>query len=451
MGCYASSMFYYLDCCYKLPGGPRGPRGPRFGRFYKKYPQFEQYAGHFTSLGFTERDLAYLKQVFDHADGDKSGQISLMELLMFLDIDRTKFAKRVFSIFDEDLSGEIDFREFVVAMWNYCTLGKSALCLFAFDLYDSDSSGYIETSEIKHMLKDIYGKKFDKSGLAVRVLGQLTGGGADAMLGIDTEVSVSMFEQFSRTHPALLYPAYSFQHNLQQKVLGPGFWESKAHNRLCLTGNKETNVTEFLKAMMNEGAFHALVLDPFSKKGGEQPTDVELTNLANVMDNAGSVAARRMQKGIAVTTVTAVHAAAKFKGSLKKKRNGGGGRRRSSDQIELKAKRGEDRRGAAVKEAQDKAQARFGGKLSAAEAAEKLAGKGGKGGRDNRFLKDGAREKNAKTGERNSIKLKKARTAISASTAFNGLNKLAHEGKSGGAVGGRSSKVMPVKRGGSNK
>ena len=31
------------------------------------------------------------------------------------------------------------------------------------------------------------------------------------------------------------------------------------------------------------------------------------------------------------------------------------------------------------------------------------------------------------------------------------LNKLAHEGKSGGAVGGRSSKVMPVKRGGSNK
>ena len=118
MGCYASSMFYYLDCCYKLPGGPRGPRGPRFGRFYKKYPQFEQYAGHFTSLGFTERDLAYLKQVFDKADGDKSGQISLMELLMFLDIDRTKFAKRVFSIFDEDLSGEIvGVRAWVALRW----------------------------------------------------------------------------------------------------------------------------------------------------------------------------------------------------------------------------------------------------------------------------------------------------------------------------------------------
>ena len=437
MGCYASTLFYYCDCCYKLPGGPRGPRGPRFGKFYSRYPQFEQYAGQFASLGFTERDLSYLKETFDKADGDASGQISLMELLMFLDIDRTKFAKRVFSIFDEDLSGEIDFREFVVAMWNYCTLGKSALCLFAFDLYDSDSSGYIETSEIKTMLKDIYGKQFDRSGLAVKVLGQLTGTTSDAMLGIETEISVSGFEAFSRTHPALLYPAYQFQHNLQHKVLGSGFWASKAHARLSLTGNKATNVTEFLKAMMNEGAFHDLVLDPFSKRGGEKPTDVELTNLSNVMDNAGSVAARRMQKGIAVTTVTAVHAAAKFKGALSKK--GGGRRRSSASTVEVKAKRGAERKALADKEAAEKAQARFGGNLSAAEAAKKLASKD-KGGKANRFLKDGKRATNAKTGERNSVKIRKARTAVAASNAFNGLNKLKNEGRDGKPHG---SKVMP--------
>ena len=46
---------------------------------------------------------------------------------MFLDVERTRFTKRIFSIFDDDKSGQIDFREFVLSIWNYCTLGKSSL------------------------------------------------------------------------------------------------------------------------------------------------------------------------------------------------------------------------------------------------------------------------------------------------------------------------------------
>ena len=36
-----------------------------------------------------------------------------------------------------------DFREFVVALWSYCTYDKNALTMFAFDLYDLDASGLI--------------------------------------------------------------------------------------------------------------------------------------------------------------------------------------------------------------------------------------------------------------------------------------------------------------------
>ena len=46
---------------------------------------------------------------------------------MFLDVERARFTKRIFSIFDNDKSGQIDFREFVLSIWNYCTLGKSSL------------------------------------------------------------------------------------------------------------------------------------------------------------------------------------------------------------------------------------------------------------------------------------------------------------------------------------
>jgi hypothetical protein len=39
--------------------------------------------------------------------------------------------------------GAQSFDEFVVALWNYCTLDKSALLLFAFDMCDLDSTGEI--------------------------------------------------------------------------------------------------------------------------------------------------------------------------------------------------------------------------------------------------------------------------------------------------------------------
>ena len=54
---------------------------------------------------------------------------------MFLDVERTRFTKRIFSIFDDDKSGEIDFREFVLSIWNYCTLGKTSLSKLSIDIY----------------------------------------------------------------------------------------------------------------------------------------------------------------------------------------------------------------------------------------------------------------------------------------------------------------------------
>ena len=51
-------------------------------------------------------------------------EISISELLKFLDLQETPFTRAIFMVMDEDKSGEIDFREFVIALWNYCTLSK---------------------------------------------------------------------------------------------------------------------------------------------------------------------------------------------------------------------------------------------------------------------------------------------------------------------------------------
>ena len=56
------------------------------------------------------------------------------------------------------------------SLWNYCTVGPHALSIFAFDMYDCDSSGTIDKDEIRLMLKEVYGDEFDRNEFAHRIL-----------------------------------------------------------------------------------------------------------------------------------------------------------------------------------------------------------------------------------------------------------------------------------------
>jgi len=81
----------------------------------------------FHKMKFTKQEITRLYELFCRVDVDHSGTVDMVELLTLLDIERTKFSVRVFSIFDDDRSGLIDFKEFVLAAWNYCTLSDSSL------------------------------------------------------------------------------------------------------------------------------------------------------------------------------------------------------------------------------------------------------------------------------------------------------------------------------------
>ena len=76
---------------------------------------------------------------------------------------------RAFSVFDDDGSGELDFQEFAVSLWNYCTSGNLILMFFAFDLYDQDDSGMIDRDEMNQILVDIYGKNLSSNGSAKQI------------------------------------------------------------------------------------------------------------------------------------------------------------------------------------------------------------------------------------------------------------------------------------------
>lgn len=135
---------------------------------YSHIPQLRDWMKEFRSLALSEKSVEKFWQIYKKIDMDGSGTIEIKEMLVHFDIDRTKFTKRVFSIFDEDNSGEIDLREFILALWNYCTLGKATLVIFAFDLYDKDGSGIIDGEELSQMLKEVYGNAYSTNVYAKR-------------------------------------------------------------------------------------------------------------------------------------------------------------------------------------------------------------------------------------------------------------------------------------------
>lgn len=51
----------------------------------------------------------------------KKRKVSVDEFHGHLDSQATKFSERVFAILDQDMSGLLDLREFIVGVWNYST------------------------------------------------------------------------------------------------------------------------------------------------------------------------------------------------------------------------------------------------------------------------------------------------------------------------------------------
>ena len=65
-------------------------------------------------------------------------KISVGEFHGHLNAMPTKFSERVFAILDQDMSGLLNLREFIVGIWNYCTydttlVSKVSFLLLAFD------------------------------------------------------------------------------------------------------------------------------------------------------------------------------------------------------------------------------------------------------------------------------------------------------------------------------
>ena len=84
----------------------------------------------FKAMKLKHPEVVKLYELYNRVDTDNNGEIDIVELLTLLDIDRTTFSERVFQAFDKDHTGQIDFYEFVVSLWKFCTLSSGSISKF---------------------------------------------------------------------------------------------------------------------------------------------------------------------------------------------------------------------------------------------------------------------------------------------------------------------------------
>ena len=100
----------------------------------------------------------------------------------------------------------------------------------------------------------MYGRKYDNNVQAQTIRKQIKGKYDDG------EINVDNFTQFVRTHPAILFPAFELQTNIQKHILGGEFWRAQAETRLHLSNGEYVSINQILKAHINDAAFNELVM-----------------------------------------------------------------------------------------------------------------------------------------------------------------------------------------------
>eukprot|EP00903_Cladosiphon_okamuranus_P019985 g18360.t1 len=174
-------------------------------------------------LGFSEEEAFEIFVQFISIDDDNSGEVSVDEFHGHLDSQATKFSERVFSILDQDQSGMLDLREFIIGVWNYCTYDVTLISKLLFDIFDVDKVGKVTMAELDAMIRMLYGSA-EADPDVLRLLA-VNGSGDDDALTFDE------FLQAVKDNYEVAQPAFELQKAIRRKVLGVRYWEKMTKQR----------------------------------------------------------------------------------------------------------------------------------------------------------------------------------------------------------------------------
>jgi Ca2+-binding EF-hand superfamily protein len=149
-------------------------------------------------------------------------------------LEYSSFAERAFAVMDVERTGEgsgrLDFCEFFIGLYNYCTMSHDHLVKFAFDLFDIDGGGEIGKAELMELVRMVYGKK-EVEGTVMKLL--------KADKDKNGQVSILEFREMERTSRSLLFPAFDLQRKMAEKIMGKAYWDKATKRRKLAIGDTQ--------------------------------------------------------------------------------------------------------------------------------------------------------------------------------------------------------------------
>merc|ERR1711991_129040 len=197
----------------------------------------------FKAMNLDDADVDKFYKLYRKIDKDNGGYIDIQEFYRYFNLNRSPFADRIFQVMDGDGSKELDFLEFVVSLWNFCSLNRGGLILFAFTLYDSDDSGELEMDELEKLLKDVYGVNGLKENPRVlSLVRQIDKSG-------DGSVQIHEFIYACKRYQLILKPAFSVQASLQYQTFGEKWWQNMAKKRQTSSMSTQDSLKDFMASI----------------------------------------------------------------------------------------------------------------------------------------------------------------------------------------------------------
>jgi Ca2+-binding EF-hand superfamily protein len=201
------------------------------------YQPTEEEAITFQALGFSRPTIEAFWVVFCRINKSLSGEISQEEFYSYFHFDTgsSQFIGRCFDYFDLTSENRIGFLEFMVSVWNICTLKIDTLTNFAFDMYDLDFDGELSLPEIERMLQELYGLHLTSSDnhilSDINRFAEQRGG----------TLNLTSFTIYTTNHSMLLFPIFVLQRKIQKKVMGIMYWKDIENMRSTSENRRKSN------------------------------------------------------------------------------------------------------------------------------------------------------------------------------------------------------------------
>jgi hypothetical protein len=142
---------------------------------YAAKPSLEAYKPQFLAMGITQSKLTIFHQHFKSIDKLDTDVVTVPQMIEYFGFGKNEFIRKAFGVLVTNKTKEtLDFRDFVITIWNYCTLADD-FGLFVFGVYDFDGNKELDHEEAAELMMDLYGaekKGGDFDELTSRILKQ---------------------------------------------------------------------------------------------------------------------------------------------------------------------------------------------------------------------------------------------------------------------------------------